>query len=251
MRQRCSAKVVIGESSTLLFTGRLHEANRVMIGAMKKQVSFATLPARMTAAVAAELSVLCEFKPVDSVLATSLENLGPAFHVVGMLLNTGVIERGLLEVYYRDGVTPAVARVMEKVDAERLELASALGVDVRSAASVVSEGYEIKAAGLYEAIHGNRAYVRIGGVPGLDFRYLTDDLPASVVPMVALSQAIGLPAPLLRACVTIGSAVLDRDFWSSGRTLESMGLSGMGKNEIKCAARDGLSVPSDREVRNR
>jgi opine dehydrogenase len=182
-------------------------------------------------------------------LATSLENLGPAFHVVGMLLNTGVIERGLLEVYYRDGVTPAVARVMEKVDSERLELASALGVDVRSAVSVVSEGYEIKAAGLYEAIHGNSAYVRIGGVPSLDFRYLTDDLPASVVPMAALSHAIGLPAPLLRACVTIGSAVLNRDFWSNGRTLESMGLSGMGKNEIKRAAREGLSAASGGEER--
>lgn len=241
MRQGTLAKVVVGETSTLLFTGRLRDANQVLVAGTKKHVTFATLPARMTATVAGELSGLCEFKPVESVLVTSLENLGPAFHVVGMLLNTGAIERRALEIYYRDGVTPAVARVMEQVDAERIELAKALGVNARSALSVVSEGYEIRAAGLYEAIQGNSAYQRIGGVPGLDYRYLSDDVPASVVPMVALSRAVGLQAPLLSACVWIASAVLSCDFWSRGRTLRAMGLEGMGRDEIRHAALAGFS----------
>ena len=63
-----------------------------------------------------------------------LNNIGAVFHPAPTILNSARIETtgGNFE-YYIEGISPAVAKTIEKIDNERLEVAAALGVDVDSA----------------------------------------------------------------------------------------------------------------------
>ena len=64
-----------------------------------------------------------------NILHTGLNNMGAVFHPALTLLNAGRIEstRGDFQ-FYIDGVTPAVGRVLEVLDRERVTVAFAGGV---------------------------------------------------------------------------------------------------------------------------
>ena len=129
------ADVLIGEAQTLVFASRITGPARVRIFGFKRQVTAAALPAvRNPELLAALREVLPVFTPAENVLETSLDNIGAVFHPVPLLLNAGRIEAtgGDFE-YYRQGITPGVARVLEALDEERLAVAAALGLRLRSA----------------------------------------------------------------------------------------------------------------------
>jgi opine dehydrogenase len=217
----------IGETASLPFTCRLRGLNEVLVADRKREVGVAALPSSGAEPIAAMLRGAVPLAARRSVLETSFENLGPVYHVVGMLLSAAQVERSGLEVYYRDAVTPAVARVMEAVDAERVRTAAAFDVRVPSAVELASARYGGEDRSLFDAIKGNASYAAIGGVDGLAHRYLADDLPASVTPMVGLAHAAGVPAPLHEGLLSLGSALSGEDYARTGRTLEAMGLGGM------------------------
>jgi opine dehydrogenase len=217
----------IAETASLPFTCRLRGPNDVLVADRKREVGVAALPRASAEAIVAALRGAVPLAARRTVLETSFENLGPVFHVVGMLFSAAQVERSGLEVYYRDAVTPAVARAMEAVDAERLRIAAAFGVRVPSALELSSARYASDERSLYAAIKANAAYMAIGGVDGLAHRYLSDDLPASVAPIVGLAGAAGVAAPLHEALLILGSALCGEDYAATGRTLATMGLSGM------------------------
>lgn len=228
----------VAEAASQPFTCRLRGPNEVLVADRKREVGVAALPAGVAAALADALRGVVALVPKRSVLETSFENLGPVFHVVGMVLNSAQVERNGLEVYYRDAVTASVARVMEATDAERVRVAAAYGVSVPTAVQLLRSRYEPVAGGLYETITGNAAYMKIGGVDGLRHRYLSDDVPMSVTPFVALAHAAREDVPLHEGLLAIGSILLGEDPGDAGRTLTSMGLAGMDASAIRAAADD-------------
>ena len=50
--------------------------------------------------------------------------------------------------------------------------------------------------------------------------------------MVELGRKLGVATPLMEAIVNIGSAVCHENFWEAGRTLETLGLADLSKEEI-------------------
>ena len=62
------------------------------------------------------------------IFQTTLQNGNPVIHPAVTLLNAALIERtGGDFMFYEEGVTEAVGRVMKAVDDERLAIARALG----------------------------------------------------------------------------------------------------------------------------
>ena len=57
-----------------------------------------------------------------NVLETGLNNVNPFIHPPIVLLNTGSTERGNRVLFYHEGITPSVQRLVEGVDQERLAL---------------------------------------------------------------------------------------------------------------------------------
>jgi len=63
-------------------------------------------------------------------------------------------------------------------------------------------------------------------------RYLTEDIPMSLVPIASIGHQLGISTPNMDSIVKIGSTMLKTDFWKLGRTVERMGLNNFRANEI-------------------
>ena len=63
-------------------------------------------------------------------------------------------------------------------------------------------------------------------------RFITEDTPYGLVPMAQLGHKLGLATPLLDAFISIASAINNEDYNKTGRTLESLGLDKLNKEEI-------------------
>jgi opine dehydrogenase len=229
-----TAHALIAEAQTLVYACRISGPARVRILGIKKQVPVAALPATDTPqAVETARQLYPQFVPAANVLETSLDNIGAVFHPSTMMLNANRIEAGEEFDFYQ-GMTPMVVGFLEAIDGERMAVAQAYGVQVMSAADWLVRAYEgISGATLYERIQSNDAYQGIKAPKTLNMRYITEDVPCGLVPIVSLAETAGVETPTSRGVINVACGLLKRDFWAEGRTLGQLGLSGMTVEEIK------------------
>jgi len=229
----CKANVHVAETQTLLYACRAEGPTGVRINGIKKEVAVAAFPADRTPIVTGELNkYFPQFKPVPSVLYTSLMNIGAVFHPTTVLLNAGRIESGETFEFYRDGMTPAVTAVLEKVDEERCAVAKSLGVPVSSALEWLQSAYGVNDITLRSALINNPAYQGIKAPTSLNVRYLFEDVPTGLIPLTSLGKLACVDTPTCHAIVDLACAALSHNFWDEGRTLEKLGLKGMSKREL-------------------
>lgn len=229
----CTKRLYIAEAQTLVYACRLKETGEVNIIGIKDKVLLCALPASDTGHVLDVIGPLYPcFKPCKNVLETSLENYGAVFHPSVVLFNAAAIERGNGFYFYRE-MTPQIAEFIERLDAERIALGKAYGIDLTSAKDWVSEAYDgIKGDTLCERMRNNPAYYDILAPTVIDCRQLTEDIPTGAVPFVALGKAAGLEMPIYSSIIGMAEALLNRDFYNNGRSLKNLGLEGLTKEDI-------------------
>jgi len=231
--ERIKNKPIIGEAQTLIYACRKISSTKVVIYGVKKSLSVASFPAKnMEKLVRVLNKAYPQFVPAVNVLETSLNNIGAIFHPAPTILNSGRIESGEKFDYYHEGITPVVATVLESIDRERLEVAKALKVKVQSAKEFLKESYGVEADSLYQAIQNNMAYKGVKAPAKINIRYLTEDIPMSLVPIASIGYQLGVSTPNIDSIIKIGSTMLNTDFQKLGRTVDKLGLSGLNSDEI-------------------
>lgn len=237
----CEADVVVGEAQTFLYASRLIAPGLARIFRVKRRVPVAALPAYRTGELLVRLAPLFpQFEPARWVWKTSLDNIGAVFHPAVTLLNAGRIEGGAEPFeFYRDGVTPAVARVLEAVDGERVAVARALGVRPLDAREWLAEAYGAEGATLREAIGRNPGYAGIQAPSTLAHRYIAEDVPTGLVPMASLGRLLGVPTPAIDALIETANAMHGVDYRRCGRTLERLGMAGWTPGMLREFALEG------------
>ena len=230
-----TASVVVAETQTFLYASRALSPWEAHIFRIKNANPLATLPSYW---IPGALGVLNgpfpQFVAGSNVLSTSLENIGAVFHPALTILNAGWIEatHGDFD-YYLQGITPVVAKVLERVDAERLRVASALGIRSMSAREWLYVSYDSPCRDLYEAIRNTESYRGIRAPQGIAHRYISEDVPMSLVPIASLGAALGVPTPVTDMIIDLGSMLHDTDYRAVGRTVESLGLAGLTLRQIR------------------
>jgi len=240
-RGGCRERPVIAEAQTFLYASRAVSRHEARIFKVKDEVALATLPSHWTPeALKALEPAFPQFTPGSNVLATSMENIGAVFHPAMTILNAGWIEgtRGGFE-YYLDGVTPAIERVLEAVDAERLAVARALGVRSVSAREWLYLSYGSSGASLYEAIKATWAYRGIKAPTGIAHRYIWEDVPMSLVPISSLGRLLGVETATIDMVIEMGSLLHGKDYRAEGRTVERLGLAGYDVKMIHALVTEG------------
>ncbi len=232
----------VAETSTLPFAARGHGQRGVTIRHRVALVKLAALPSRATRRIGRMLRpVFGALREARSVLETSLSNGNPVIHPAVMLLNAAFVERveGGWE-FYADGVTPAVARLIEAVDEERLALGQAMGVELLPEPEMsVRQGYS-RVDDYLIAYRDGPGFQDLGGPESLEHRYLTEDVAYAMVTWLELAEAFGVEMPAAEAIVRLTSELLDRDLRAEpARGLEALGLAGMTAEEIAAFCRDG------------
>jgi opine dehydrogenase len=238
----CRAHILLGEASTFPFAARCTGPAAATIFGAKADVRAAALPATRTEELLAECRPLLPMlSPARSVLETGLANLGAILHPAITLLNAERIERGDSFDFYADGVTAAVAETLAAADAERLRIARTYRVPACSLQDWVAEAYGHHAVTVRDAVGGNPAYVGIKAPKTLEHRYLLEDVPTGLIPLIELGEAAGLAVPTLKGLVDRCRIMLGGEPWQHQRTLDVLGLDNLCTAEIRALV-EGESV---------
>ncbi len=237
----CTADVLIAEAQTFIYASRATQPAQARIFSVKNNVPVAAIPSYRTNEVVQALRVAYpQFVPGDNVLKTSLNNVGVIFHPTVMVMNTGRVEdtHGDFQ-YYLQGITPAVAGVLEVMDRERVRIGDALGVGVMSAKNWLFIAYSSAGEDLYDAIAGNPGYKGIMAPATVVQRYILEDVPTGLVPMISLGEMLGVETPTMSAVAHLGSCLVGRDLAAEGRTAEKLGLAGLTIRQIQRLVMEG------------
>lgn len=228
--------VVIGETNTLPYASRADGSGRVRVFHRFDSGLYAAAAPRSGNARLLEVfrQVYPNTGEAVNVLQTTLQNGNPVIHPAVTLMNGALIERtGGDFLFYEEGITPGVGRLIAAVDRERLAIAAALGVTIASEPEAgVRQGYmtEDNYTTGYSTAPG---FLGIGSPPRLDTRYLTEDVGWSQIFFTDLARRVGVPTPVTDAIIDITSVVLDRDLRAEqARTLASLGLDGLSTEQL-------------------
>ena len=213
----CTTNFTLAETDTFVFTCRCMELGRPHIYAIKSNVKVAAYNRQNTDRV---VSVLQEFfpemVPAKSVLHTGFSNIGMVFHPMPILMNITRVEAKENFLYYKEGISPLVASVLERLDAERVSVAARLGVEVPSAFEWLKQCYGSEGDSLYERIQNTAAYSSVYAPIDIDTRYVFEDLQTGCVPVSCLGKAIGIPTPVIDSIIDWSSTIYDYDFYQEG-----------------------------------
>jgi opine dehydrogenase len=243
--EECAADITIAEAETFIYASRSDGPAEARIFRIKDAVPLAAIPATRTKKVLDALEpAYPQFIDGENVLHTGLNNMGAVFHPALTLLNAGRIESTLGEFqFYIDGVTPAVGRVLEVLDRERVTVAAALGLRARTGLEWLKMAYDATGEDLTEAIHNQPGYRGIMAPRTLHHRYLFEDVPMSLVPMVALGQRYGVSVRGMDSIIRLACFVHRTDYWRQGRTLDRMGIEEWSVSELTQYVNEGV-VPN-------
>ena len=227
---------------TTLTTGRKQTPTEVDVSSLRSKIDMATVPE----ALLDEGHTLCtalfgdRFVKRDGLLAIALSNLNPQNHLAIALFNLTRMERG--ESWGQaENVTPAVGRVMEALDAERLAIAQAFGVSVRTIKEHYAFSYHLPVAGIAEMNADLHGQGRGGfGPTTLESRYVLEDAPFGLFPTVLLGRLVNRPTPLHEAGLTMLSCAYGRDFADDNDLLRSLDFQQMTCEELHERARLGF-----------
>lgn len=215
----------IAALGTTVTTGRQPGFEAVHVNTIRARLDVAVLPATDTTRAVEVCTTLFgdRFVVRDNLLAIALSNLNPQNHLAIALCNLTRMERG--ETWGQNAhITPAVARLIEALDAERLAIAAAFGLRVRTIQEHFHLSFDVPLGPLADMTRALAA--RPGDTNGpttLDSRYVTEDVPFGLVPTIRLAELAGVPVPLHESGVRIMSALYGRDFAAENDILSELG----------------------------
>lgn len=220
--------VTVAAFGTTVLTARRDGDTGVRIMTRRTELGVSALPRARTAEVLALCAGLFGpgFSAHENVLASALTNINPAAHGPLALLNWTRIERAEAWPQYHH-MTEGVARVIERLDAERLALAAAFGLQVRTIERHFAQSFGTTAerlADIAAELHAKR-----GGPPGptdTGTRFLHEDVPYGLVFCSALGRVAGLPLPATDAVISMASLVTGCDFARANDLLAPLRLDG-------------------------
>lgn len=230
-------KIIVAETSTLPYAVRLLEPGKLVIfNKLKSGLFIAAVPAQNTKYVLEQVrDVYPAMIAAKNILQTSLQNGNPIIHPAVTLMNVGLIERANCDFdFYQEGVTPAVGRLMEGVDTERIAIGNKLGVDVMPDPELgVIQGYMTEAT--YDTgFNTAPGFQGVKAQTDLDYRYFNEDVGYGLVFFQKLAEQVGVKTPVISAIITLASLLMKRDYLGEAiRTMETLGISGYTAEELE------------------
>lgn len=218
--------LAVASFGTTVFTARRMGPAEVRVMTRRGSIGVSALPcARLPDAIA-----LCEslfstgFTREPHALASALANVNPISHGPLALFNWTRIERAEAWPQYHY-MTPQVAAVIARLDAERLALARAFGVKLHTLEEHFARSFGTTAQGI--AAIAAELHAKRGGPPGptdTSTRFITEDVPYGLVFTLVLGRMAGVAMPSTQTIVDSAALITGRDWAKENGLLDPLGL---------------------------
>lgn len=239
---KVDADVILSEMISFNYACDKVGPNEALVKRKKEGLHYAAFPARKTRGALEVLRpVFPELTPAKNCLETSINNPNPWTHPVAVILNAGWIEatKGGFS-FYMEGMTPAVKKLQQANDREKMEVSAEL--------KLMKISNQDLARGMYKKIieqtggltHQPKYYAQAKDAPPhLRHRYLVEDMIYGVVPVSDIGRELGVPTPLINATILIANIIAEMDFRKEGITAQKLGLAGLSAEEMNALAENG------------
>ncbi len=235
--KHCADKnIIIVEAESSFIDGRIMEPGYFRVGFRNVRNPVGIYPSARKEEAVAKLDQLGErIVYLDSVVEAALHNPNLIVHTVGSVMSIPRIEKSkgdfcmYHEAYTRDN--PATWRVLEALDAEKMDVLTKLGfervsyVEACKYRNSLDDKMNAKEVFLDYAEMDTRAKAPTV----VDSRYISEDVPQGLVMMEALGKALSVATPIASGLIAIASAALGRDLRTEGRTPKKLGIENIEK----------------------
>ncbi|AJY76142.1 NAD/NADP-dependent octopine/nopaline dehydrogenase family protein [Paenibacillus beijingensis] len=239
----CTANVAFAETGTLPYLARKHGPDTVAISGRATRLPTGVFPSELSEHA---FTVLEQAFPaverLQDALDGALMNAGPVIHPPLILMNAGPIEHFDYWDIHNEGTQPAIRRVHDALDAERIAIREALGYGAPH--FPLADHYSKDGD---EWMYGNAAHEKL--VDSADWRehlelathrYMREDIACGLAFLVSLATWANVPAPVARGLLAVASVVAGEDLAETGRTLQQLGLDRLSAPEMKRLLTRGL-----------
>ena len=215
---------IVCETASLIYTTKIINPANVLIKSIKQKVQFACADESKTDYA---LNILNEIYPqyykAQNAWQTSFNNPSSILHTITTLMNTSRIELfGPYKNSFYD-ITPSVANIMEKVDNERVEIAKNFYSNPLTLNGIMCSLYGLNTDNLYDTIRSIKAYKIQHSPNNMQHRYVSEDIPYSLVPIATLGHKLGLKTTNMDSIINIACMCNNENYWETGRNADSLG----------------------------
>uniref|UniRef100_A0A6V2DNJ7 Opine dehydrogenase domain-containing protein n=1 Tax=Ditylum brightwellii TaxID=49249 RepID=A0A6V2DNJ7_9STRA len=179
----------------------------------------------------------------NGLLAISLSNLNAQNHLGIALGNMSRMERG--ESWSQMlNITPNIGRLLEELDQERLRIADACHVKVRTIFEHFSLSFHVPISSSISKMNFDMVHdlgIDVNGPNDANSRYVTEDVPYGLTLIVVLGKLVGERAWLHESGINIISAMYGREFEKENDLLDALALDNVKSvEELDVAGRTGI-----------
>ncbi len=225
------------DMASLPYICRSDHAGTVNIITVKKKLAAASIP---SAAIDKHIRALtpifpCELLPYQDVLSLGMNITSGMTHPAITLLNAGRIGEGKDTFYfYRDGITPEVAAIIELLDMERIRIGNKLGLEMYSYLDLMAEYYGTRYESIYQFFRQSPSHNALSMCPAsLKDRYITQDVAGLLVPWYCLGKLVQIESFTLKNLINLASIINKTNYLRTGTNLVRLNLHDKTVDEVR------------------
>jgi len=237
------AQVSFAETGTLPNLVRKQGPTQIVVSGYGKHLPTGVFPARLADhAMPVLQAAYPSIQPIEDVLSAALMNAGPIIHPPLILMNAGPLEHLPAWDIHNEGTQPAIRRVTDRLDEERIAIRERLGY--RAPHFPLRDHY---ASSGPEWMYGRTAHESLTKsgdwrekIDLQTHRYMLEDTRLGLSLLVSVAKWAGVATPVATGLVALATAVVGNGFAAGARTLESLGLADYTHGQMQTLLRKGL-----------
>lgn len=227
LARQAAAGVAVIAWGTTLATASLLGGDAVRVGTIRARFDIAPLPPADPAAALALCGALFGDRfdlASGGALASALSNVNPIAHAAQVMGNLTRIDRQ--EAWPLFGCfTESVAAICAALDAERMAIAAAFGVEVRSIQTHYHLSYHVPLGPIAAMVAAMEARgLGPNGPTTLRHRYVEEDMPFGLAFLEALGRAADVATPALSGALALLGAAVGQDLRAPNWLIGALGL---------------------------
>ena len=227
------ADVAWAETGTLPYLARKHGEREVNVTIRAVRLPTGVYPARKADEA---IEVIRQAYPsvhgCGDALSGALMNAGPIIHPPLIVMNAAPLQHFDRWDIHNEGTQPAVRAVTGRLDQERIDTREALGYG--SPHYPLADHYD-NDRWMYGDAH--KKLVKSGDwrekIDLLEHRYVAEDIELGLAFLASVARFSGVEAPISHGLLAIAGGFLGRDLRRGPRTLESLGLTHLGRDALR------------------